>query len=189
MIRILLDMDGVLADFDAKLFADTAEVIQWPSEALRRTRRFCTDHLPSNQERRYVRRHIETTPFFRDLPVIEGARKGVRELEEMGFDLWVVSKPLESNPTCASDKYAWVADHFPTLAGKVILTPDKSLIHGGILLDDAIKDRERALASWTPVHYSYPHNAAKTGYRFTWEFGASTLAQIAVQAESTKESL
>jgi len=184
MSRILLDMDGVLADLDGKLFRDTASVIQWPEEALKRNRRYCTDYL-EEREARIVRDHIESTRFFRTLPVISGARQGVRELERMGFDLWVVSKPLPADYFSPSDKVAWIKDHFPTLARKVILTQDKSLVDGTILLDDAIKTREAAVASWAPVHYAYPHNSHKEGYRFTWHYGAGTLANITRRVEES----
>ena len=177
-MRILIDMDGVLADFDGGLFTATADFIEWPEEALARTRRFCTDYL-GKREAKAVRAFIEKTDFFRDLPVIPGARLVVEDLLERGHDLWVCSKPLEANPWCANSKMAWIEEHFPELSGKVILAPNKGMIAGDVLLDDAIKERDIAGASWVPVHYTYPHNADRHGHRFTWADGATALEEVA----------
>ena len=167
-LTILVDLDGVLADFDGALFSDTADFIDWPDEALSRSRRFCTDYL-NRREAKVVRRYIEETRFFRDLPLIPGAQGGVKELEELGHDLWICTKPLEANPWCASDKMAWVADHFPSLAKKVILAPDKSMVKGDILLDDAHKPFQRVIAPWVPVWYPYLHNQEEG--RSYWKWG------------------
>jgi 5'-nucleotidase len=187
-MRILIDMDGVLADFDAHLFQTTALDIPWPKEALDRGKRFCTDYLSSNAERTYVRAVIEGPRFFRDLPVIAGAQEGVNGLLEAGTDVWLVSKPLIESPTCASDKYEWVARFFPGMERKLILAPDKSLVQGTILLDDAIKEREELRATWAAVHYSYSHNLDKTGYKFTWAEGAERLLTIAERSIVDRES-
>jgi 5'(3')-deoxyribonucleotidase len=187
-MRILLDMDGVLADFDAQLWDETRLTVAWPEEAFLRGRRFCTDYLSSNADRALIRRHIESTGFFWRLPVIAGAQEGVAALEDAGADVWVVSKPLTASESCASDKYSWVAEHFPSLREKVILAPNKSLVQGTILLDDAIKDREEEVAEWAAVHYSYAHNLDKVGYKFTWAEGADRLLKIAEDSVLRRES-
>lgn len=172
-MKILLDMDGVLADFDAALFRDTAHFIDWPQVSLNREHRFCTDVLSSRNAKR-VRRFIEETPFFRDLPVIPGAKEGVDAMLSAGWDVWVCSKPLEANATCASDKMEWIKRHFPELVGKVILAPKKSMVKGDILLDDAHKPADFHEASWLPVWYPYPHNmngSPAFDRRLYWHWG------------------
>lgn len=165
-MKLLLDMDGVLADFDAGVFRDIPNV-DWPQEAYDRHQRWCTDYLPRSQ-RRTVRRHIEETHFFRHLPVIPGAVDGVCELMARGHDVWVCTKPLEANPWCANDKMAWIDEHFPILHGRVIIAPRKSMIHGDLLLDDCHKDADLEECSYLPVWYSYPHNDYGSP-RFTWD--------------------
>ena len=181
-MRVLLDMDGVLADFDAQLFEELEGTIVWPAEALRREARFCTDFLP-RRERLIVREHIETTAFFSRLPVVEGAVEGVRDLYEAGHDLWVCSKPLEANPWCASDKMGWIEEHFPDLVGKVILSPNKSMIKGDVLLDDAHKPSGFGVADWVPVWYPYPHNRAEGRVYFRWGDGAAAFDEAQRSAE------
>jgi 5'-nucleotidase len=166
-MRMLIDQDGVLADFDAKLFEDLAGVVDWPPRALAREARFCTDFV-TRRERKIIRAYIEETDYFRHLPVIDGAKEGIAKLLELGHDLWVCTKPLEANKTCATDKMAWINEHFPELHDKVIIAPNKGLIKGDILLDDCIKEEWLGVAEWRPIHYSYPHNAMKPGLRFTW---------------------
>jgi len=176
-MRILLDMDGVLADFDAGVFRDLPDM-PWPVEAYERGERYCTDYL-AKPERKAVRRHIEETHFFRHLPVIDGAAEGVESLFTKGHDLWVCTKPLEANPWCANDKMAWIAEHFPDLVGRVIVAPRKSMIHGDLLLDDAHRSDDLREATYCPVWYRYPHNYKADRLFFTWADSVELLESYA----------
>lgn len=171
-MRVLLDMDGVLADFDDHLFEVTSH-LPWSSDQKAGLWRFATDGWHSHPDRkelvREVRRTVEAPGWFASLPVLPGAKNGVAEIIDRGHTVWVVSKPLEANPTCASDKYAWIAEHFPELAKNVILAPQKHLVSGDVLIDDAIKAREAVRADWLPVHFPYPHNAHQPGLYWNWD--------------------
>lgn len=156
---LLLDMDGPLADFDAAGYARCAALgLTIDSHLHERTARYFTDHMPHRHERDAARQFIEAAGWFRDLPVTAGAKEGVAELIAADVDVWVCTKPLERNPTCRDDKGAWLAEHFPMLEDKLIIAPDKSLICGAVLLDDAPKTEWVGRAPWSPVIFTAPFN-------------------------------
>lgn len=136
------------------------------------THRFLTGHFPRRQANS-IRWHIDNAHWFRDLPVTAGAQEGVQEMLDVGWDVWVCTKPLEANVWCRDDKAAWLREHFPMIPEpRLILASDKSMILGDILLDDAIKPSWVPRAHWAPVTFLRPFNGPGTehhfGYDWTW---------------------
>lgn len=173
---LLLDMDGPLADFDVH-FYNRCEGrygfnVAGPHE---RTARYFTDHIPNRRHRAEARKMIDDAGWFRDLPVTPGALEGVDGLLAAGIDVWVCTKPLEVNPTCRDDKGAWLRRYFPMLEHKLILAPDKSMIRGDILLDDAPHLKWLNRACWHPVVFTAPYNGAGSEWADMphWQWGNS----------------
>lgn len=159
-VLVLADVDGVCAAFDDRA-REVCELNKWVLDhdhPSKQTKRFLTDHIPDKHHRNQLRKHIDTTPFFADLDLIEGCYEGIMELASK-TELHFCSKPLDANVSCASDKVAWIKRHFPKLHGRLILAGDKSLIQGDVLLDDAPKLKWLERATWTPVVYSHPFNS------------------------------
>lgn len=78
--------------------------------------------------------------FYRNLPVMPGAREAISALlKSEKIDIYIASKPTTRNPHCASEKYAWIEEHFPELTRKVFLTCNKGLLRGDYLIDDHYK--------------------------------------------------
>lgn len=160
MSIILLDMDGPLADFDLHFWERcTADGHQFDvAHPSLQHHRFFTEHIPNRRERSAARQMVDTSGWFRSLPVTPGAIEGVEALRSAGHEVWVCTKPLEVNPTCRDEKAAWLAEHMPFLERRLIIAPDKSLIYGDVLLDDAPKMEWLPLALWRPVVFSAPYN-------------------------------
>lgn len=174
MITLLLDMDGPLADFD-RHFWDRCIARGYTFDVghhHHQRHRYFTEHLPIRGERKAARAMVDAPGWFADLPVTPGAIEGVAALLAAGLDVWVCTKPLEVNPTCLNDKQAWLAHHFPALHGRLITAPDKSMIRGDVLIDDAPKPEWTARASWRPVIFDAPYNREGTPWehlpRFRW---------------------
>lgn len=108
--RVYLDMDGVIADFDAAC----ASCAMTPSQFKR---------LPG---------------AYRTLLPSEGACNAVAFLETEGIEMFVVTKIPPSNPCAATEKLLWIRDHFPQFVDRVIITPDKGCIgeRRDVLIDD-----------------------------------------------------
>jgi 5'-nucleotidase len=163
MFRLLLDMDGVIAGFDHHFFAEaSAAGIEFDVAAPHmQTARYITDHVVLEQ-RKGGREMTYRPGWFRAFPVMEGAQAGVDALLSAGVDIWVCTKPLERNPTCRDEKGAWLVEHFPMLEKKLIITPDKSLIKGHVLLDDAPKIKWIGFAEWYPMIFRRSFNGEGT---------------------------
>lgn len=157
---ILLDVDGPLAGFDERGW-HAIECHKWETDVPswgKQVHRYFTDHLTDTRQRKAARRMTEGEGWFRDLPVVPGAKAGVDELLRQGFDVWLCTKPMAANPYCADEKRAWVREHFPELKGKLIITPDNAMVRGDILLDDAVAIDWLPRASWAPVIFTQPFN-------------------------------
>jgi 5'-nucleotidase len=113
-----------------------------------------------------------STRWFYDLPVVEGAVEGMKRLAEAA-DVWVCTKPLEANHYCRDGKAWWVHRHLgPEWESRLIIAPDKSMVRGDILLDDAINLDWLPRASWQPVVFPAPFNGDGSDWsclpRWTW---------------------
>ena len=177
----LVDMDGVLADFDLRFHEVCVEKgWEWDCEGAHVQRhRFGTDHIIDRRHRKLARTHVNRTRWFLDLPVIEGAIEGMNELAEHG-NVWIATKPLEANYTCRDDKAAWVRRHMgEEWERRMFITPDKSVLNGTLLLDDAHKPDWCKRASWSPVVFARSWNGAGSKWegwpRWTWGDGVETL--------------
>lgn len=112
--------------------------------------------------------------FYRNLEPYEGAVEAVREAESMGHEVFFLSAPWVTNPTGASDKYAWVEEHFGLdLAKKLILSRDKTIVAGDVLFDDKNPIPNKEKATWTQVFVDAPYNRDEPGYRIhNWTDGS-----------------
>lgn len=160
MTTILLDQDGPLADFDYHFWRRCAEqgfTFDCDGPEFQQHRYF-TDHIPNRRERAKARAMVDAPGWFAELPVTPGAQAGVEQILDAGLDVWVCTKPLEANPSCLNDKHAWLVRHFPALSDRLITAPDKSMVVGDVLLDDAPKPEWFERACWAPVIFEAPFN-------------------------------
>lgn len=174
---VLVDLDGVLADFDKAYFDLAADLgIKMDCELGDQKHRFASKHLVDKKADRIMRRFVDSPGWFKNLHPIPGAREGFLHLATKA-DLWVVTKPLESNPTCRDEKALWVERHLGIEWEKrLIIAPDKSRIVGDILLDDAPKLEWIPRATWKPVVFTQPFNLVDSKWESLphWGWNAHT---------------
>ena len=78
--------------------------------------------------------------FYKDLPLIPGAKEAIEKLERSGkYYLCFVSAPSWKNVNSFSDKRIWIEKHFPNFKKRMDLSFHKGYYMGHYLIDDRIK--------------------------------------------------
>ena len=169
---VLVDMDGVLADFEGHLMEEWhrrhPNTFNLPREE--RTSFYLSRQFP--KEHRGKLFEIMYTPqFFASLPPIPGGKEAINDMKELGWEVFLCSSPLLENRTGASEKFAWAEQHLGRdWRGRLILTSDKTLVHGDILIDDRPDIQGAIEPVWEHVVYDHPYNRQVKGKRrLTWE--------------------
>jgi 5'(3')-deoxyribonucleotidase len=181
---LLLDMDGPIAGFDLGLW-ELCKALDVEMDIIDlddpNRKYYMTENMVDPDDAAMVRHVINTTHFFRNLPVTPGALEGVRELMEV-FDVWVCTKPLDANRYCRDDKMYWIKENFPDLHNKVIMAPKKSMVIGDILLDDAPAVSCIPANSWRPVVFTDTFNISHKdwGSLEHWSWGDDVEKLVAI---------
>lgn len=138
---LYLDMDGVVADFDAEIKRIHPNIDQIE---LSSTRSQLVDEV------------AESNPtLFENLNLIEGAKDAVIRLNEL-YEVYFLSTPMWNVPESFMGKRLWLAKTFGELATKkLILTHRKDLNIGHYLVDDRLKNGA-ADFSGMHIHFRTP---------------------------------
>jgi len=76
--------------------------------------------------------------FFRNLPPMPGGATAIKEMKETyKLNIYLCTSPIVTNPYCCGEKLEWVREHLgENFLNKVIVTLNKQLVRGDILIDD-----------------------------------------------------
>jgi 5'-nucleotidase len=135
---VLIDQDGPLADFE-KGFLDRWQA-QYPDEFFvpldqRKTLHLREEYPPRLREK--VESIYRAPGFYLGLPPTPGCIDAINTFLELGHDLRICTAPLSHYDNCVLEKYQWVEKHFGReLTKKIILTRDKTVSRGEVLIDD-----------------------------------------------------
>jgi 5'(3')-deoxyribonucleotidase len=147
--RILVDMDGVLADVYSSFF-DLHEKESG--------QRLSVNDIGGLLEAEAFPNQIKwvTTPgFFRKVPVIPGSREGLKRLNDH-FKVIVVSLATEF-PHSLTDKQLWLHEHFPFISWQqIVFCGSKNIILADIMIDDHLKNLDSF--NGETVMFTQPHN-------------------------------
>lgn len=154
---VLVDMDGVLADFDRAIVDALSSTHRELLSAARRTEFYLGIAYPQCAEA--IRAVIAAAGFFTALPLVAHAHEGWERIRDVGFTPRVCSAPAPDHGTCVDEKRAWLAEHFGSdAAEQAIMDDDKYLYDGVALIDDLPAIRGSHLARWQHVIFDAPYN-------------------------------
>jgi 5'(3')-deoxyribonucleotidase len=137
---VLLDVDGVLADFEQQLCNRLRSELGWATaksiinKIQQRTSWDFKDILTSAENK--IVWALLAEPFAGDMPLIEGAKNLVSALTAYGHEILCVSSPWISNPTWEHDRRYWLKKHFGIGHRQFISTSVKHHVDGDVLIDD-----------------------------------------------------
>ena len=146
---ILSDMDGVLADLETGFWTQfEAAFPDAPKRAQANAREFKIDTQISSEWTEKVHSITNAPGFFAALQPMPGAVEALNAMLDEGWDVRICTAPLLSNPTCASDKFAWADEILGDgWSRRVVIAKDKTLVRGDILIDD----KPVITGDWTPT--------------------------------------
>lgn len=147
--RIIIDMDGVLADVYPALIAN---------EPIYANTLISSDKLNGIAEYEafpHLKEIVTHDHFFRNLPEMDNAFNGLKYLNEK-YEVLIVSAALEF-ANSMNDKLAWLNDHFPFINWRqVLFCGRKDMINADIIIDDHPKNL--SVFNGQRFIFTQPHN-------------------------------
>ncbi len=167
--RILIDQDGVLADFEQGVQLAWLEKfgVKLPPLPNGRKSFYLADDYPQFKDE--LRAIYASQGFFGHLPPITGAIEALKELLQAGHDVRICTAPINAYRHCVTEKFMWVEKHLGyDWTHRIILTKDKTWVQGDILIDDKPEVAGTLRPMWTHWHYDYSYNAHLPNRKITW---------------------
>jgi len=159
-VLILVDQDGPLANFEEDFLRKWR--LQFPD----------LNHIPLEERTvfyiqeqhptcfKHIIKNIFKAPgFFLNLPPVEGAIEAIAQMIHMGHEVRICTSPLSAYNNCVLEKYQWIEKHFGReLTKHIILTKDKTLVRGDVLIDDKPEVEGVMTPIWEHILFDYPFN-------------------------------
>ena len=174
-------MDDVLADFDGEFYRKW--LIRHPGKNItppeKRTRFYLKEESPEDYASLIAELYTQKG-FVRTLPVIPGSLGALKYIEERGHTLFICTTPLLNYDNCVLEKYQWIEQHLGRdWTQKLILTRDKTLVRGDILIDDKPVITGILKPLWEHILFDRSYNSQILNQRrITWENFKSVLTEI-----------
>jgi 5'-nucleotidase len=174
---LLIDQDSVIADWGSQV--KQRFEARFPDRKLRPQEEWTTFYLEDvhpDEWRKDIRQVVSEKGFYSSLAPIEGALEALKDIEQncLGFiEPFICSSPDThfEDLLCHSEKAQWVESilgHFWTK--RLILTKDKTLVRGHILIDDKPEITGALQPTWSHVVFDQPWNRnTMTLQRFSWK--------------------
>jgi 5'-nucleotidase len=149
MKRILVDMDGVLADVYSRFF-DLHE-----KESGKRIVIQNIIGLKEEDAFPNLLNWVNTPGFFRVMPVMADSQRILKRLNSK-YEIIVISMATEF-PISLTDKQLWLEEHYPYISWKqVVFCGRKEIIKGDLMIDDHFKNLDHFTGD--TLLFTQPHN-------------------------------
>ncbi len=193
---VLVDMDGVMADFD------TSALTSIPIEQRVSRSSFYVAHDYDEEFRPMIEAVYNAPGFFNSLEPIPGMQEAWQVMIDNGYHPRVASAPLSSNRTAIEDKIKWldrimVPEFGPQVVEEAIIDKDKWK-YGGLALIDDRPDVPRGIsdeyaAEWEHVLFGWAHLSsvpmATAAFRLlSWENPNELLSVLGIIEKQKREA-
>ena len=156
---ILLDQDGVLADFERGVYEGWHQ--QYGGEApiaAQRQHFYIRDDTPPEYHEQLQALYTRAG-FFEHLPPKAGAIEAAHALVAAGHDVRICTAPINQYRNCVAEKIAWAEHHLGAeWLHRIIITKDKTWVRGDILIDDKPIISGSLTPTWQHWLYDAPYN-------------------------------
>jgi len=155
---VLLDMDGVLVDWDRGFLQ------AWGGRsAVDRSKDYAMEKCVPAEHMQEARAIFHADGFFANLPPMPGAVEAVKRMAEAGYEVLFCTSPVLTSGGCPSEKFEWVRNHFgPGWVSKIVMTSDKTVVRGDVLIDDKPKITGSTRPVWRQLMFAAPYNSGVT---------------------------
>jgi 5'-nucleotidase len=172
--RLLLDMDGVIADFNRHSIRTYNEIHGTTLDEAK-CDIYIGDHevLEPSIDPKKLRAPYREVGFFLGCPPVKGAQAAVARLHQH-FDIFLLTTHYWGNATCVHEKEVWLQRYFPYLASKGIFTSHKYTVKGDIFVDDRPKNLKAWKEAWpegrtASLTYNWSDPSVTNFLEPTWE--------------------
>lgn len=176
---VLVDMDGVVADwqaeFDFQLENTLPHIERIPFENITS---FKTQKFYADEHQEDIQRMLNAPGFYRNLKPYEGVVEALKELEQR-YRIYLCTAPYVTNATCASEKMEWVDTYLGhEWMEKMVITSDKTIVYGDVLIDDKPKITGAMNPVWKHVVFDAPYNRDSELRINSWAEGVEVIDGI-----------
>jgi len=161
---VLCDMDDVLVDYGTGLYDQFVEdnpghPIKSPAER----ESFDLFGGESDDHKARLMAAMNAPGLYAKLKPLPGGFEALVAMVELGIDVRVCSAPWVTNPDGASAKYNQVEElGGPFFGNRCILSKDKTLVRGDLLIDDRSGVTGAMIPEWEQLLFTAPHNRLDT---------------------------
>jgi 5'-nucleotidase len=192
---VLVDQDGVLADFEqGVLDAFRARYPGAPFIELTDRRGFYVREQYPAEWANSINQIVRGEGFYRGLAVIAGGPAALEEMLGEGHDVFLCTAPMASSRWSVQEKLAWIEQHLgQSWLRRTILTPDKTLVGDRlrpcVLIDDRPRITGAATPPWTHVLFDAPYNRGEPGPRLSsWADWRAVLEPVLAAQQREREA-